>query len=137
MGMFQIKRDVENNLAHSQHTLRPSCQLCGLPHRYLHLHHIINRSFITDKKILDEMPLSLHALLCESCHIDGKKGAVDTPEMRAKLLAENAFIYGLDRVLQDIDKLDKMLFNGLNTEIVKKERIVELYDEYKASRTSS
>lgn len=127
-SQFQTKKSLEFAICGADHTRVPSCQLCGRPSKILHLHHIINRSYIPHKKIND-LPIVFHALICPDCHLHGLMGSIDTPDMRAKLIAKNAEIFGMDRVEQSFKELNDMLPNGLNPAIVSIDKVKEYYNE--------
>src|SRR5260221_3568488 len=128
MSQFQKKTELEFVVSGDQHTRNIKCQLCGEPTRYLHMHHIIGRSHIPHNKI-DELPLCFHVLLCEGCHIWGKMGFIDSPDMRAKLVSINARIYGWDKVEEGFRKLKDLLSNGIDDNLINIKKVKKFYDE--------
>lgn len=134
MSQFQIKTELEFAVSKAQNSRMPKCQLCGRKTYYLHLHHIINRSYIPKKKI-EELSIVFHALLCEQCHIHGQSGVIDTPDTRAKLVASNAEIFGWDKVEQAFLSLDKMLPNGIPPGVIDINKVKEYYEQSKSDNS--
>jgi hypothetical protein len=111
-----------------QKTRFPKCQVCGVEHTILRLHHILRRSLINKHEIVDLMPLPFHALICDRCNMNQGPFVVDNPEGRAIMLAANAEIFGgIDAIIQAFQEWDAIAPNGHNDEIVNLERVLEIY----------
>lgn len=126
--MSQIKTKAALELAVCSYQKRrfPVCQVCGASGQ-LRLHHIIRREIINNKVLVLLMPLAFHALICDKCNNNEGPFVVDNPEGRARMLAANADIFGLDQVLSSFDEWNAIVPNGHNIEIVSPERVKEIY----------
>lgn len=126
MGMVRTKADLTIFLCIFQHRQKPVCQVCG-KEEALELHHILRRGIYTDRRLTDLMPLPFHALICRQCNQNEGPYVVDNPEGRAKLLAYNAHIFGIDSIRKSFALWEQIVPNGHNIEIVDPMRVEELY----------
>lgn len=81
------------------------CMLCGVVvhPEAAHLHEIVRRGLISNKSLLNYLPVELHALLCPDCNMNYADRRVDV------LLGRSIGLWGLERVLEAVQTFNNKL----------------------------
>lgn len=81
------------------------CMLCGIVvhPEHAHLHEIVRRGLISNKSLLNHLPVELHALLCPDCNLNYADRRVDV------LLGRSVGVWGLETVKCAVDEFNSKL----------------------------